>query len=552
MRPVHLLLAACVAAVVWLVGVPLVAFVYTALAEETPAGPGAFTLANVTKVYSDPFVVTVVVNTLIFAVGVALLTFVLGASIAWLVERSDVPGRNVFHALALVSFAVPGLLTTMAWMLALSPNIGWVNTLLEGGLGLRHAPLDIYTLPGMIWALSSHSFPLAYLLMAPAFRVLDTRLEEAALAGGARPWEVAARVTLPLLRPAVLSTLMLLFVRGIESFEVPRLIGLPAGVHLMTTEIQSAASAAVPHFGRAAALGLLLLVLAIVGVYVYRRSTRHAEAFATVTGKGFRPTRVALGAWRWPAAFGAAALFAIALGFPIATLAWQSLLHNGTASLENYRFVFTYPIIGHAFVNSAVLGIAAATVVGVLGFVMAWIAQRALPRTGWLLDALAFAPIAIPGIIIGASVLFAYISAPIPIYDTLWILLIAYVTMYVPYGMRFAAGGIAQIHRELEDAAAVSGAGLLQTFRHVLAPLIAPALIAGWLYVFVLVVRELAASIFLVAPGTEVLGTVTLTLWEGGGSYGAVAALGMIQIVPLLAIVIVMRWIQGRVAMGSA
>jgi iron(III) transport system permease protein len=546
------LLAACVAAVLWLVGVPLLAFIYTAFAEETPAGPGAFSLANVVRVYGDPFVIGVVVNTVVFAAGTAIVTFALGAGIAWLVERTDVPGRNVFHALALIAFAFPGLLTTMAWMLALSPNIGWVNTWLVHQFGLPHAPINIYTMAGMIWALSSHSFPLAYLLMGPAFRVLDTRLEEAALAGGARTWEVAARVTLPLLRPAVISTLMLLFVRGIESFEVPRLIGLPAGVHLMTTEIQRSASAAVPHFGRAAALGLLLLVLAVLGVYLYRRATRNAEAYATVTGKGFRPGRVALGRLRWPAVLGAGALFAFALGVPVATLAWQSAYHNGSVSLENYRFVFTYPIVAHAFVNSALLGAGAATIVTLLGFVMAWLAQRALPRTGWLLDALAFAPIAIPGIIIGASVLFAYIGSPIPIYDTLWILLIAYVTMYVPYGMRFAAGGIVQIHRELEDAAAISGAGLLQTFRRVLAPLIAPALCAGWLYVFVLAVRELAASIFLVAPGTQVLGTATLTLWEGGGSYGAVAALGIVQIVPLLAIVIAMRWVERRLGRGPS
>lgn len=545
----------------WLVGVPLVAFVYTAFAEETPTGPGALTFANVLHVYRDPFIAGVIGNTLVFAAGTALLTFVLGASIAWLVERSDCPGRNIFHALALVSFAVPGLLTTMAWMLALSPNIGWANALLEQAFGLHKAPLDIYTMPGMIWALASHSFPLAYLLMGPAFRVLDTRLEEAATAGGARTWEVAVRITLPLLRPAVFSTLMLLFVRGIESFEVPRLIGLPAGVHLMTTEIQSAAAAATPHFGRAAALGLLLLVLAITSVYLYRRSTRHADAFATITGKGFRPSRVALRRWRWPAACGAAAMFAIALGFPIATLAWQSLFHNVTtpsvaalarASLENYHFVLTYPTLGHAFINSGVLGVAAATIVCALGFAMAWLAQRTMPRTGWFIDALAFAPVAIPGIIIGASVLFAYIAAPVPIYDTLWILLVAYVTMNVPYGMRFAAGGIAQIHRELEDAAAVAGADLLQTFRRVLWPLVAPALIAGWLYVFVLVVRELSASIFLVAPGTQVLGTATLTMWEGGGSYGAVAALGILQIVPLLLIVVLMRWVESRVSRLAA
>ena len=194
--------------------------------------------------------------------------------------------------------------------------------------------------------------------------------------------------------------------------------------------------------------------------------------------------------------------------------------------------------------TSVLLAAMAATIVAGLTFVMAWIAQRSLPRYGFLLDALAFAPIAIPGVIVGAGILVAYLMLPIPIYNTIWILLVAYVTLYLPYGMRFASSGITQIHRELEEAASMAGAGLGQTFRRIMLPLLAPVLLAGWIYVFVLAVRELGASIFLVGPGTHVLGTISLTMWEEGGSYGAVAALGVIQIVPLAIIVAGLRAVE--------
>jgi iron(III) transport system permease protein len=210
--------------------------------------------------------------------------------------------------------------------------------------------------------------------------------------------------------------------------------------------------------------------------------------------------------------------------------------------------VLGYPIFLNAVKNSVFIGAMAATIVTGLTFVMAWIAQRAAKRYGWILDSLAFIPIAIPSVIVGASILFAYLVIPIPVYNTIWILLIAYVTMYLPYGMRFASGGIVQIHRELEEVAEVAGASPPQIFGRVLLPLLAPVLVAAWLYVFVLAVRELAASIFLSGPGTFVLGPLTLTMWEEGGSYGAVCAMGIVQIVPLIAIVILMRRVEERVS----
>src|SRR5581483_468287 len=379
------------------------------------------------------------------------------------------PGAELFHNLALLSFALPGLLTAMAWIFVLSPNIGWLNTGLKNYLGFSASPVNIYSMLGMIWALSSHYFPLAYLALGPAFRVLDVRMEEAALVSGSRYWQILWRITFPLLRPAILSTMLLLFILGMSSFEVPRLIGRPARIDVFTTDIQAATGGTPPSFGLASALALALLTICVIAVFFYRRATRNAEAFATITGKGYTPTRIKLRQWRWPVSLAIGFLFLVALGLPLLTLVWQSFFRNLAPpflsgdlpfTLDNYRFVLGYPIFIDAVRTSVTLAAMSATVVMGLTFVMAWIAQRSGSRFGWVLDALAFIPIAIPSVIVGAAVLFAYLMLPIPIYNTIWILLVAYITMYLPYGMRFASGGITQIHKELEEVAEVAGARL--------------------------------------------------------------------------------------------
>ena len=552
-----LFVLACLLAAAWFVLVPLAGLFVTAFSDDTGYGPGAFSLANFVDGYADSHIFRLLANSAIYGAGTALLTLLMGGAIAWVVERTDTPGRRVFHALALLALAIPGLLTTMAWMLILSPNIGWGNALLQRGLGLPSAPFNIYSMSGMIWALSSHAFPLAYLLLAPAMRVLDSRMEEAGIVAGARYWQVALRVTLPILRPALLSTLLLLFVGGLASFEVPRLIGKPSHIYVLTTAIQDDTTVTPPEFGTASALAMALLAICVVSVLLYRRATAHADSYATISGKGYVPNRLGLGAWRWPVTVCVALLFLVALGLPLLTLAWQScfaglglpfLPAHGPASLSNYGFVLRYPIFLEAVRTSVVVGALAATLVIALTLVMAWVSQRSSSRLRWIVDALAFAPIAIPSVIVGASVLFAYLMLPIPVYNTIWILLIAYVALYLPYGMRFSVSGLTQVHRELEEAAAISGASMLQIFTRILLPILAPVLISGWLYVFVLSTRELGASIFLVGPGTHVLSTITLTMWEEGDSYGAVCALSIIQIVPMIAIVAVLRWIEALFA----
>ena len=290
----NILLVACVVVAVWLVFVPLSALLYNAFTEDTGFGPGAFSLDNFIEAYSSWHILRLFWNSLVFALGTAVTTFVMGALVAWVVERTDAPGATLFHTLSLLSFAVPGLLMAMAWIFVFSPNIGWGNAVLMSAFGLGEPPVNIYSMAGMTWALSSHYFPLAYLALGPALRVLDVRMEEAGLMSGGNYPQVFTRVTLPLLRPAILSALLLLFVMGMASYEVPRLIGRPARIDVFTTDIQGAIISTPPAFGVASALGVTLLAICIMAVYFYRRATRHAESFATITGKGYRPTRVKL------------------------------------------------------------------------------------------------------------------------------------------------------------------------------------------------------------------------------------------------------------------
>jgi iron(III) transport system permease protein len=530
LRLPNLLLATCAVLAVWFVFVPISALIYNAFTEDTSFGPGAFSLDNFIEAYASWSILRLFRNSLIFAVGTAVVTFAMGALVAWVVERSDAPGGALFHTLSLLSFAVPGLLMAMAWIFVFSPNIGWGNALIKSAFGLNEAPVNIYSMAGMTWALASHYFPLAYLSLGPALRVLDVRMEEAGLVAGGRYAQVFARITLPLLRPAILSALLLLFVMGMASYEVPRLIGRPARIDVFTTDIQGAIISTPPQFGVASALSLTLLAICVLAVFFYRRATRHAEAFATITGKGYMPTRVKLGRWRWPVAIGVGIMFVLALGLPLFTLVWQSFFRNlaqpffsssANFTLENYEFILSYPIFLAAVKTSVILAALAATIVAGLTFVMAWIAQRALPRYGFILDALAFAHDLDP-----AGRLRDLVSA---------LRHALRVERDHPDPSR-ARGDGGDVRRRdwadfRADHAAAAGAGAARRLDL--------RVRAGGARA-----RRLDLS---GRPRPHVLGTISLTMWEEGGSYGAVAALGVVQIVPLIAIVAGLRWLELRI-----
>jgi len=530
---------------------PLAMLIYGSLQSGFMVGPGEFTLANYIEAYSDREFYSLFLNSFIYAIGVSIFTFLIGTILAWVCERTNTPGRKLFAVLAVAAYIIPGVLLTISWILLLSPRIGLLNNLLTTLFGLAESPLTIYSYWGMIWTASVHLYPLNFLIMSAAFRSMDSSLEEAAWAAGANNLTCLWQITLKVLRPALLSTILILFIRGIESFEVPALIGIPARIYVFTTKIYEAASGFPPALGLAGANASILLFISVLGVFLYQKMTAQKESFTTITGKGFRPRIIDLGRGKYLASAGCILFFMVTLFLPVLALLGTSFSRHMVAltpeafknfSLEEYRFVLSYPIITRAFRNSVILAAGSATVVMFLTSIIAWITVRTKIPGRWMLDALTFIPIAIPGVIMGVSMIFVYLTLPIPIYGTLWILLVAYVTLYLPYGIRVASATMVQIHKELEEASTASGASWAQTFFRIVLPLLLPGFLSGWIYVAIISLRELSASIFLVGQGTEVLSTVVFSLWDGG-SISSVAALGVLMTFFLIVLaLIVQRW----------
>lgn len=551
LQPDVLFLAAIVALVAYLAMTPLAFLIYGSFKTEFLLGEGQFTLSNYIQAYTEREFYALFWNSLVYAVGVSILTFLMGTTLAWICERTNTPGRKIFAIMAVTTYIIPGVLTTISWILLLSPRIGLFNVLLMNLLGLSEPPLSIYNYYGMIWTASAHLYPLNFLLMSAAFRSMDSSLEEAASTAGATNFATFRHITIKIMRPAILSVMLILFIRGIESFEVPALIGRPARIFVFTTKIYEASQEFPPALGMAGSYASILLLISVLGVFLYQRMTRRAESFTTITGKGYRPRVIDLGRWKYAVSAGCSLFIVITLVFPLLALLTISFSPYTTAlsleafrhfTLKEYEFVLSYPIITRAFRNSVILALSSATVVMLLTSIIAWITVRTRIPGKWALDALTFIPIAIPGVIMGISIIFVYLTLPIPIYGTIWILLVAYVTLYMPYGIRVSSASMIQIHKELEEASTASGASWSQTFFRVVIPLLLPGFLSGWIYIAIISLRELSASIFLAGPGTEVLSTVVFALWDAG-NITAVAALGVLMTLFLIVMaLVVQRW----------
>jgi iron(III) transport system permease protein len=389
-----------------------------------------------------------------------------------------------------------------------------------------------------------HLAPLVFLLMAAAFRSLDPALEEAAVASGARRLMVLRRVTLPLLRPALLAGALITIVRAIESFEVPALIGIPDGTWVLTSRIWQAFDRVPPDLGAAGAYSFSLLVVTAVGVLAYARFTRGERRFETIGGRAHRPARIELGRWRTPLTAALLAYLTVASLLPLLLLTYGSLqpVYSKFAldglddlTLRHYSDALSDDGARDAFGNSFVLGIGTATAVMLVTAIVAWMVVRSRARGRWLLDATASLPLVVPGLVLGVALLFVWLRSPLPVYGTLWILAIAYFTRFMPHGMRFSVASMHQIGGELEEAARTSGASWWASFRRVVLPLALPGLAAGWIYVFILSMRELSATILLYSPGTE---TVSILIWNAYNDslLAGMAATGMLLVLVLAAL----------------
>ena len=545
--------------IVYLTVVPLIMLIYGSFKSSPPGVAGPFTLDNYAALIERKEMIRSFTNSLIFSLGTSLLAFVGGVYLAWVTERTNMPFKKAVYGSILVPLIVPGLLTTIGWIMLFSRRSGVLNMIAVQVLGFDR-PVDIYNMAGMIWVLGSDQIPLAFLLLTASFRSMDPALEEAAIISGTGIARTTFRITLRILLPAILSVWIICFVRAIENFEVPALVGIPAGILVFATEVYLATHKVPTDFGLASTFALVYLAITAIGISFYLKATKISERFTTITGKGYRPMAFDLGPWKYPLALMTMLFSFIAFILPVLTIVWSSFLPFYMApsqealeslTFDNYKRLFSLPLIGRAFRNSFVLGIASSTIVMTLTAVIAWIVVRTKWRWRGVLDFLAFSPIAIPGLVLGIAILWLYLTLPIPIYGTIWILLIAYVIKYLPYGMRACSSSMHQIQKELEEASEISGASWQYTFTRVLLPLLLPGFVAGWIYVITHSFRELSTSIMLYRSGTEVLSVVIFELWEAG-QYPELSALGMALVVILVAISLLARWIGGKFSVQQA
>jgi iron(III) transport system permease protein len=534
-NPAQWLFLLTTATLAYLVLPPFFFILHTSLVTDRGLQAGSFTIQhflNIVDSLGD--VKTLLSNSLIFSLGSAAVAILYGTALAWLAERSDAPFRKLAYVSAYVSFAIPGIIKVVGWIMLLGPKAGILNAL---GVALTgQAFFNIFSLSGMVLVESFLWIPIVFLLMSTPFRAMDPSLEEAATTAGSSGWQVFRRVTFPLAVPSVLAVLILTIIRSLEAFEIPALIGIPAGVEVLTTKIYlQIKGGLIPKYGEASAYSIILIVLVALGLIPYYRITSKTYKFTTISGKNFRPNRVALGKWRW---LGASLMLVLPLlqFLPIVAIAWSSFLPFAQVpsrkalellTFNNYVVAFNDSGVIRSVMNSLTVSISSATVAVAITFFAAWLIVRASIKARWILDQMAMLPLVFPGIVMGIAILKMYLLLPVPVYGTIWILVLAFIARYLPYGIRFSHSALLSLHKELEEGAMASGASWFQMVRHVVVPLIMPALLAGWIYIFLITFKELSIALLLYSPGSQVVAVTIWELWENG-HVGELAAFSLL------------------------
>jgi iron(III) transport system permease protein len=527
---------------------------------RTASAPAVFTFNNYISAYTDVETLKLLFSSVTFASGTAVFAFVVGTALAWMNERTNTPLKSLFFALSIIPLIIPSILFTVAWILLASPKIGIMNMLLQSWFNTDYVFFNIYSMGGMIWVDGLHYSSMAFLIMTAAFRSMDPSLEESALMSGASVPQIAWHITLKLTWPAIFATLLILFVRAIESFEVPALLGLPVGIQVFTSSIYQAIHSYPSKIGLASSYAVTLLFITAIGIYFQTKLSSKGGKYSTVTGKGFRPRAMDLGRWRYLTGAIFLVYFSFIVVLPFLVLLWSSLqkfysvpsmeaVRNLT--FDAYHFIVTYPTLISAVGNSLMLAIGSATVVMLLTSVICWLVVKTKLPGRFLLDSMASMPMVFPGLVLGLALMIFYLYFDIGVYGTIWIMFIAYITRFMPYGLRYNTTSMLQIHKELEESAAMSGASWGTTFWRVVLPLLKPGLLAGWIYVVIVSIRELSTSILLYSPGTEVVSVLIWELWENG-QYVELSALGVMFIIGLFMLVMLAQWLGKKFGVKEA
>jgi iron(III) transport system permease protein len=536
------------AVLIVLIVLPMSWLVYFSVTDRD----GVFTLDNFFELVRNPVFFEPLMTTVIIATSSAAICCAVAAPIGWLVARTDMPLRRTVRALVTASFVTPPFLGAIAWELLAAPNSGLLNKIFRAVTGAPQdeALFNIYTLEGLIFVISCYTFPFVFVLVANALDRIPGDLEDASSILGGSTWTTARRVTIPLAMPALLAGALVAFLQAMTLFGSPAILAIPAGFHTMTTKIWSLFQYP-PKMQLAAAASLPLLVLTILllraeSFLLGRRS------YALVGGRQGNPRLVRLGNWKWVAL----AVVFVVLCCPV-FLPYGALLNAAfspvasqfvtpaTATMHNVNFVFfELSATGLAFNNTMILCTATATIGTVMAVVISYVTTRKAITGHQALGFLATAPVAVPGIVLGVGLFLSYARPPFVLYGTLWILLIAFVTIAMPAAYQQLQSAFRVVHTDLEEASRILGATRLQTLWRVTAPLLRTSVIATWCFIFVGVIRELSAAIMLFTSQTKVISVLIFDLNESG-DLGAIAVLGLIMLVVTFTVVVLINRLPG-------
>ncbi|MGE5307369.1 MAG: ABC transporter permease [Alphaproteobacteria bacterium] len=530
-----------------LVGIPLVTVFFISLKTGLPGQPGALTLANFKAVLLAPGTRAILWNTLLFASGTMLVTLCIAIPLVWLLNKTDLPGKGFFYLLMTVSVLIPTFLRAIAWILLTSPRIG-----LPGLLGFEQFDFSLYNLPGMSFVQGISFVPASFFMLSAAYRAMDPALEEAAYTSGVGKLMTFLRIMVPLTLPAIAAAFIYYFITALSVFEAPAILGLPSGIFVLSSAIFEAVEArgGMPKYGQAGALGILILVVGLCASLFYVRIIRQTQKYAVVTGRGYKPRLVALGKVKPFALAFVLFYFCLELLLPFLIFLWASFLtYLRVPSWEalskltwiNYSNIFDYGGT-EPFINTLILIAAAPLLTVALSIPVSWIVVRSRFAYRGTLDTLVFLSHSVPNIVLGVTLLYLFLIArnAVAIYGTLFALIIANIINSLAYATRTINSSMIQIHRELEEAARVSGVSGFITVVKVTVPLIAGAVVNSWIWVVLLTYREVTMALVLGSPDNRVVSTVIWSLWSEG-RVPQVSALGVVMMGTFFVLVLSLR-----------
>ncbi len=514
---------------------------------------GTLTLQKYVKSYTDPAFSEIIVNTIVFIIGSAMVATALALFMAYLNTRTNIPFKGLFQVISLVPMMIPHILFAVSWGILLNPSNGLINLVLKQAFNLQNSLLNIYSLPGMILVEGLLDLPVAYLIIAPAMSSFDVSLEESSRVCGSSNLQTLFKITLPVLRPAILASITLVAIRSLESFAVPSVLGMPGRIYLLSTHIyRIVATGFAADYGMAAAVGMSALVASVTLIILYRHLTSESERYVTISGRGYRPTLIDLRNAKLPLFFVVGLLSFVLIVLPVVVLLYASLVPYSMVpslkafsmmSLRHWLAVVKDPVSLLSLKNSLFLGVVGATLGVVLTFFVSYIIAKVRTPASGILESLSFLSFSFPGIVIGVGFMWFFVRTPL--YGTIWALLIGYIATYLPYGIRPLTSAFVQIHRDLEESSRVFGGGMLYTLRRIVVPLMIPGIASAWILMATMFVRELSVSVVLSRPGNEVLAVQILRFAEDG-LWGKLSALGILMILVSTTLVLLASFAGGK------